>query len=277
MSLKILIGCDPEVFVHNPASGTFISGHGLVPGDKYNPFAVPYGAVQVDGCALEFNTDPADNADQFVHNVFAVFNQLKSMTPGYELTAIPAVEFEKKYWRSAVPEIAKELGCEPDFCGWTGRTNKRPNGVGALRTGSGHVHIGWGSDFDPTIGGEHYELCCEIAKQMDYYLGMYSVLWDPDPTRRTLYGKAGAFRPKSYGIEYRVMSNAWLNNPLLARWIFNAAKKGAEDFFINDFKPADIYENLAQTIIDTSDMTWPDRMDLGLGLPLPPKAHRKAA
>ncbi len=45
---------------------------------------------------------------------------------------------------------------------------------------------------------------------MDAYLGMPSILWGNNSVRRKLYGKAGAFRFKSYGCEYRTPDNAWL-------------------------------------------------------------------
>ena len=54
---KILVGCDPEVFVKQ--NGVFKSAFGLIKGDKKNPQKIRNGAVQVDGMALEFNIDPA--------------------------------------------------------------------------------------------------------------------------------------------------------------------------------------------------------------------------
>jgi hypothetical protein len=56
-----MIGCDPEIFVKK--GGKLIAATGLVPGDKKKPFRVMGGAVQVDGLALEFNTDPVASND----------------------------------------------------------------------------------------------------------------------------------------------------------------------------------------------------------------------
>ena len=39
-----------------------------------------------------------------------------------------------------------------------------------------------------------------------------------------MYGAKGAFRPKHYGVEYRVPSNAWLRYPALHKWMFNITR-----------------------------------------------------
>ena len=44
---------------------------------------------------------------------------------------------------------------------------------------------------------------------------------DRDPLRRELYGKAGAFRPKPYGVEYRTPSNIWIRSRDMRRCIFD--------------------------------------------------------
>src|SRR3546814_9474953 len=35
-----------------------------------------------------------------------------------------------------------------------------------------------------------------------------------------MYGAAGAFRTKPYGVEYRVLSNAWLKDSKLMSWVY---------------------------------------------------------
>jgi len=55
------------------------------------------------------------------------------------------------------------------------------------------------------------------------HLGIPSVHLDTDTLRKSLYGKAGAFRPTSYGLEYRVLSNFWLKSEELTKWAYNGA------------------------------------------------------
>lgn len=226
--LKILLGADPEIFMRK--GKTFHSAHGVIQGDKKNPLKVHKGAVQVDGMALEFNIDPASNADEFVDNLTTVMGILKGMVPDYELVPVPVANFGAEYM-AAQPAEALELGCDPDFNAWeNGAANPRPNGKVNFRTGAGHVHIGWGKDMDIN-DPDHQAACIALTKQLDYYLGIGSLMYDTDTKRRTLYGAAGAYRPKPYGMEYRVLSNAWLQSADLMRWVFNTTNQAVQDLF----------------------------------------------
>ncbi|AMO43530.1 putative COOH-NH2 ligase [Pseudomonas phage K4] len=217
MSLNILVGADPEIFMMK--GGKFVSAHGAIPGNKKEPFKVDKGAVQVDGMALEFNIDPAKDEKEFVRNLTTVMSTLKGMVPGFELNPSPVAEFGFDYIK-AQPDEATELGCDPDFNAYeNGAANPRPNANVDFRTGAGHVHIGWGEGIDVS-DPDHIEACCMATKQLDYYLGLPSILFDKGTKRRTLYGAPGTFRPKPYGVEYRVLSNAWLKDEKLMEWVF---------------------------------------------------------
>lgn len=230
MSLDILVGADPEVFVRKVGKKAFQSAHGMIVGDKKNPQKVHLGAVQVDGMALEFNIDPAKNEKEFITNITEVMKIMGEMVPGYEMVAQPVAKFTEAHMKKQ-PKEALELGCEPDFNAWRdGEVNPRPNGDVNFRTGAGHVHIGWTKDVDPNDPG-HREACIMATKQLDYYLGLGSLLYDKDTKRRTLYGAAGAFRPKPYGVEYRVLSNAWLQSEELMAWVYRNTVKGIQDLF----------------------------------------------
>jgi hypothetical protein len=265
--MQILVGADPELFVRNPNNMQFVSGHGLVPGTKLEPFKVDRGAVQVDGMALEFNIDPAATANEFFMNINTVRDRLQRMVPGYELVADPVAEFGDEYMRTQPPE-ALELGCEPDYCAWTGKANERPDGNVSFRSGAGHIHIGW-TDGADTRSVNHLADCVAMAKQMDYYLGIYSLLWDGDNRRRSLYGKAGAFRPKPYGVEYRTLSNAWLRDPRMIRWVYHATVRGAEDLAAGK-SAVDKHGDLAREVIDTNVTDWPNLYQLNIPVAKPP-------
>lgn len=244
--LDILVGADPELFMTK--DGKFVSAHGAVPGDKKNPFKVNKGAVQVDGMALEFNIDPAKDEKEFITNLQTVMGVLKEMVPGYELSAVPVADFDEAVMK-AQPLEALELGCEPDFNAWEGgAVNPRPNGEVNFRTGAGHVHIGWGQDFDIN-DPNHIEACCMVAKQLDYYLGLGSLLYDEAGVkRRVMYGAPGCYRPKPYGVEYRVLSNAWLKDEKLMAWVYRNTIKGI-DRLMSGSRVYDNWGNEAQKML----------------------------
>lgn len=245
--MDILIGCDPEVFVRQ--GSVFKSAHGLIKGDKKNPFPVRNGAVQVDGMALEFNINPAATAEQFIINVQDVFNQMCAMVPEYDVVTVPVAHFTEEYMK-AQPSEALELGCDPDFNAWDGQVNVKPNANRPMRTAAGHVHIGWTNDRDIT-DPEHVGDAHIVTKQMDFFLGLGSLFYDDDNMRRSMYGRAGCCRIKKYGVEYRTLSNAWLKSADLMRWVFNNTKAGMERVIQGDLlfnRHGDIQE-----IINTGD------------------------
>ena len=228
---KVVIGSDPEIFVKD-GSGVNISAHDLIPGTKAHPFKVEKGAVQVDGTALEFNIDPAKTSKEFVSHIRIVMKQLQDMVKDknslLQFDIKPAVIYGKDLFAS-IPEEAKELGCEPDYNAYTGSVNPRPDssllkGLETMRTGSGHIHIGWTEGVDK-MDPAHFEDCRILTRFLDWSLLNASKYWDTDTNRSRLYGAAGAFRPKPYGMEYRVLSNKWLESPELCEFVFEVSKK----------------------------------------------------
>lgn len=249
MSHNILIGCDPEIFVKK--NGSFISAHGLIQGDKKNPQKVKDGAVQVDGMALEFNIDPAATEQQFVGNVQSVLATLRGMVPEYELAPVPVADFPLEYI-AAQPAEARELGCDPDFCAYRHGANPRPNNALPMRTASGHVHIGW-TDGQDVTSEEAAGAARAVATQMDIVLGLPSLFYDDDVRRRSMYGKAGCFRIKGYGMEYRTLSNAWLLSEGRMAWVFRNAKKGMEMLFNGRMLHDELKEFNVEEIINNSE------------------------
>lgn len=218
---QLLIGADPEIFVSK--NGQLVSAFGLIEGDKENPVKVKQGAVQVDGLALEFNIDPAATEQEFVSNIDTVMGILASMVPEHKFEIQPVAEFGFEYIK-AQPEKAKELGCTPDYDAWKSAVNPRPDGDRSFRTAAGHLHFGFIDSCDAPITDQDFiDYCSSKVRELDFYLALPSLFYDADVQRRELYGKAGAFRPKVYGLEYRTLSNMWLKTTELKQWAYRAS------------------------------------------------------
>lgn len=260
MTFKFTAGADPEVFVRK--DGQFVSAHGLVPGTKDNPHPVKDGAVQVDGMALEFNINPAADEDSFVYNMHSVMRQLAEMVPDFEIVPAPVAEFDPEYIK-AQPLEARILGCSADYNAWTGQENKPPNPEVPFRTAAAHVHLGYLPD--GTSEGEQHEAAIPLIKQLDFYLGLPSLMADPDVKRRELYGQAGAYRPKPYGCEYRVLSNFWLKSEDLMRWLYRNVSLAINSM---DRQLVEEYGDI-QHIINTSDVASARSICNEAGIPCP--------
>jgi hypothetical protein len=88
-----------------------------------------------------------------------------------------------------------------------------------LRAAGGHIHFGG------KIKSE--EAAEPIVRTLDAILGVCCVsLFDglDDPRRRQTYGMAGEYRLPKHGLEYRVLSNAWLCHPVVMHLIFDFAR-----------------------------------------------------
>jgi hypothetical protein len=222
--LTVLVGADPEFFLKK--GDVNVSAHDIVPGDKSKPFPLAMGAVQRDGTAVEFNIKPAVSSQEFTNSIECTLADIRKMVPAdLEFDFTPSVIYPKDYF-DAIPQGSKELGCDPDFNAYTESRNTLPQLQGRLatmRTGAGHIHIGWTKDASVS-DRSHFWDCCTLVKALDAYFQRAVPLWDQDNRRRQLYGALGAFRPKPYGVEYRVLSNAWLKYPKLWPWLFNSVQ-----------------------------------------------------
>lgn len=246
---KILLGADPEIFVSN--NGKLVSAYGLIGGTKDEPIKVQQGAVQVDGMALEFNIDPAASEKEFISNIDTVMGILKGMVPEHQFEIVPVAEFGFEYIKMQ-PEKAKELGCNPDYDAWKEAVNPRPNGDLPFRSAAGHLHFGFVESNDAPIDVYDYiSYCSSAVRELDFYLALPSLFYDNDTKRRELYGKAGAFRPKTYGFEYRTLSNCWLRSASLKEWAYRASVK-AWEAFDNGVSLVAKYGDI-QSIVNTSD------------------------
>jgi len=228
--MKLLIGCDPEMFLRDLETGKFVSAEGIVPGDKLNPMKVKKGTIQTDGFAAEIGIDPASSAAEFADNVETVLDELRKYTKGYNLEFIDSVIFSEDVFNKQ-SETGRELGCMPDYSAYTKMANPVPQpNPKTFRTASGHIHISWGDGMDVNDPG-HFADCIAVSKQLDWAVGVPTSAWNPQSRRRDLYGKAGAFRVKSYGCEYRTPDNTWLQTRETMEFVFNNTVHGITQLY----------------------------------------------
>lgn len=220
--VQLLIGADPEIFLKKGSRN--VSAHGVCPGTKKEPHKIKKGAIQLDGTAVEFNIDPASSAKMFSDNIAEVLKGIRKIIPkDFKFQIKPSVKYAQKYFDDDIPPEAKELGCDPDRSAYkAGALNDPPKPVSTIRTGAGHVHIGWTKGLDVN-DPSHIADCAMLTRNMDALVRLVEHNWDKDKRRRSMYGKLGSFRVKPYGMEYRSLSNAWVAYPKLHQFIFSLA------------------------------------------------------
>ena len=217
MQTILTLGCDPEVFLRK-STGEFISSVRKIGGSKDYPMPIDDlgNAVQEDNVTVEFNIPPCQSAADFIKhiNINKEWIHKRASELGLEMAIIPSATFSDEELNS---REAQTFGCEPDFNAWKdGRMNPRPRAANAnLRSCGGHIHIAL-EDGDDRLA---------VIQAMDLFVGCMMLEFDSDTQRRSLYGKAGAFRHKSYGVEYRTASNAWIETDERIQWAWDQTEK----------------------------------------------------
>lgn len=260
------IGADPEIFVRNPGGITSVIGH--LGGTKYDPRMIDGFGLQEDNVLAEFSMPPVPahmGPNQFSQTVLAGINKVNSQLAVRGLSTMKGSShrFTAEELKSFGPK-AMEFGCDPDRNAYTGDWNPAPSADSTIRTAGGHIHIGVHKRFtgDDTISRI-------ICKSMDLYLGVPSVILDPDTERRELYGKAGAYRNKPYGIEYRTLSNFWIHSEQLRQWAYRFTSIAAEKADTANFLVQYFGEQMIQDCINESNVDLANEIVQKLKINLP--------
>lgn len=241
---NVLIGADPEMFLFSNLHNKFVPVCGLVGGTKKEPLAITsFGhAVQEDNVMVEYCIPACNTAEKFVEEINFTKNHInETILKPLNLTAkcVASAYFTEEDLKS--PQ-AQEFGCDPDYNAYTLLENTVGRGNPLLRTAGGHIHVGYDNP-DPDVS-------VNIIKAMDLFLGLPSLILDVDTERRKMYGKAGAYRLKRYGVEYRVLSTFWTDNSKFIKWAFDSTMKAVD--FVN-IGGIITNENEIEDIINTSN------------------------
>lgn len=212
------LGSDPEVFLCNP-EGKHISSIGYINADKWHPHQIPDMpagfTLQEDNVSLEYGIPPAATPEEFAAHIQAVMDRSLAYLPGLSFSKLSCTIFEGD---QMLHPAAHVFGCEPDFCAWTMGENPKPQPPHPfMRSAGGHIHVE--TELNPFT----------VIKNMDLFLGVPSVLMDSGEDRKQLYGKAGAFRRKNYGVEYRTLSNFWIFDKKLIEWVWRSTERALDN------------------------------------------------
>jgi len=235
------LGADPEFFIELP-NGQMKAITGLIGGTKENPLAIDdHGdfKIQEDNVAAEYNIPPSYSKEKFIQHILWPQTYIASLlgTDKFTISRKASASFPKKELRDP---RTQEFGCDPDFNIWTLGINERPScDDKTFRTCGGHVHIG--------LEDQSHENIIRVIKNMDHYLGVWSVVADADEKRRQLYGKAGCFRPQPHGVEYRTLSNFWIFSPETISEVWDRTQAACNDM------NTEYDEQLIQDIINNAN------------------------
>ena len=200
----VTVGHDAELFLYDENDNA-IPSIGWVGGSKECPRPVKGGAVQEDNVMAELNIEPCTTARQFVDRTNEVMESLTSIIKKHKLhyKVMDFQKFEPEFLKS--PQ-AKMFGCDPDYNVYSLQQNVVDTKLlRNARTAGGHIHIGLS---EPNF---HPMAKTSLVKNCDFFIGLPLTILERQSQRKAFYGKAGSFREKEYGIEYRTPSNIWLS------------------------------------------------------------------
>lgn len=258
-SSGFLLGADPELFLQRTSDKKILSAIGRLGGTKKEPVPVEElgkgFAYQEDNVLVEYNIPPAGSADSFLRNnklMLAFLRNKVKAEHGCELVTKASHVMDDDELADPRAHI---FGCDPDFNVWTLEDNPKPHATNPnLRSAGGHIHIGLKMGRMDKIA---------LGRLLDSTVGLWSVTADPDTQRRELYGKAGAIRDKSYGLEYRTLSNFWLKDDRYMVTVWQYVERAIQLWQARDFSFIEKHgEKIFQTI-NNSDKATAEEM-LGL-------------
>ena len=210
----LMLGCDPEVFLLNKETGSVVPSCGLIGGEKGKPLKISdTTSILEDNVTVELNVAPVEFEpfNHAFHNLVAnavvsaeeyINNKLGHQFSFYMKSVIKFKSGDLTHPKSLI------FGCSPDFDAYRfGEQCELNTGLDPCkRYAGGHLHFGYKSTIPEWAIVQFIE-------------GLILVRWIRQAggeligtDRVRAYGRPGAFRPTSYGLEWRTPSNAWLAN-----------------------------------------------------------------
>lgn len=205
----LTIGFDPEMAIKPANQKMPVGAWHFTTGTKIKP--VPANdiyqdlSLQADGVALELNFRPIDPAKEDAGDIVtSILANLTRAVAKKKMVILPGPVISGYSVEDLKHPLATAYGCDPDFNAYSEFVEMprafAPDASGTKYFG-GHVHFG----YDRALCPPHV-----FIKMMDAFWGIAS--GEYQGRRREVYGMAGLFRPKTYGVEYRTPGNSWLTS-----------------------------------------------------------------
>lgn len=220
------IGSDPEVFAESK-DGRLMPAFEFL-GSKAAPTKAPpgtYGGNNCywDGYQAEFDTRAngclSYHVDSIRNGLFGVYEALKKLDKDAVLSVRTTFDIPDYRLRADADEHVM-FGCMPSKNAYNMEGIKDDGRNVEFRSAGGHIHL----EVKPASEAE----IIKGVKAMDAVLGVACVSlfakFD-DARRRKMYGLAGEYRLPPHGVEYRVLSNAWLSHPLITNIVMDLSRK----------------------------------------------------
>lgn len=226
-------GLDPEFLLKN--GNECVSAIPIIGRDVHDPILENEHRFYWDNVLAECAVKPSFSKEEAIHNIGDCIRIFSEIVAPATLHTQASCNFDESQLQD---QGAKEAGCQPDICVYRMQlmmgelSPSKQIAESNFRSCGGHIHIG--HEILQQDGPESVFL----IYLMDLFLGLPSIFIDVDPTspeRRTLYGQAGRFREKEYGIEYRSLGNFWLSSPKFVELIYDIC-----DFLVDFVQKQDL-------------------------------------
>ncbi len=244
--VQITMGCDPEFFFTK--KGSIIGAEKLLPKEGFaydtsdakggtTHVESSQGKVVIDGVQAELNPRPNTCRANIGNELSTCFRQLYEtmVKDGIGVDFGQTVLVSEEELKSLCDK-SRRFGCAPSNNVYntlrgensTSKITVNPE-VYRYRSAGGHIHLGaspWDRADAPVR--KALKLADKLVPVLDIILGNTCVLIDRNESnieRRKVYGKAGEYRLPKHGLEYRTLSNFWLQAYPLMGFVMGLARQ----------------------------------------------------
>lgn len=219
----IYLGADPEFFFK--LKGKIVGSEKIIPPNGTDKSGE--GAVVRDGIQGELQIGGSYCREILANHIAYAFRNLNQwLTDTKELSKTKIMISQQvevtKAEMDSLSDNSKQLGCMPSLNIYNSKATVGVDDPMNMRkrTGGGHIHIGCPNGFKVSASDPVWKKLFRtepqrVVQMLDIIAGNTCVLIDRDKgniERRKQYGRAGEYRLPSHGLEYRTLSNFWLQS-----------------------------------------------------------------